>query len=149
MADRAAQCAVPELPGGHGLRSSSASGRTASFAARRRSSATTRSSRRSARTAFLPFKIDRNRVRDDIRRWWRSKWLAPGRLAKAALVDTVHGLYIPYWTFDAQVHCPWDAEAGYHYYVNVEGRDSKGNRVVRTRTAHAMGSGIRRSRSLL
>ena len=29
------------------------------------------------------------------------------------------------------MHCPWDAEAGYYYYVNVEGRDSKGNRVVR------------------
>ncbi len=28
-------------------------------------------------------------------------------------------------------HCPWDAEAGYYYYVNVEGRDSKGTRVVR------------------
>jgi hypothetical protein len=79
----------------------------------------------------LPFRIDRNRVRDDIRRWWKSKWLAPGRLAKAALVDTVHSLYIPYWTFDARVHCPWAAEAGYHYYVAVEGRDSKGNRVVR------------------
>lgn len=79
----------------------------------------------------LPFKIDRNRVRDDIRRWWRSKWLAPGRLAKAALVDTVHSVYIPYWTFDAHAHCPWDAEAGHYYYVNVEGRDSKGNRVVR------------------
>ena len=55
----------------------------------------------------LPFRIDTSRVRDDIRRWWRSKWLAPGRLAKAALVDTVRSLYIPYWTFDAQVHCPW------------------------------------------
>jgi hypothetical protein len=79
----------------------------------------------------LPFRIDRNRVRDDIRRWWRSKWLAPGRLAKAALVDTVHSVYIPYWTFDAHAHCPWDADAGHYYYVNVEGRDSKGNRVVR------------------
>jgi len=79
----------------------------------------------------LPFKIDRHRVRDDIRGWWRSKWLAPGPLAKAALVDTVKSLYIPYWTFDARAHCPWDAEAGYYYYVNVEGRDSKGNRVVR------------------
>jgi hypothetical protein len=79
----------------------------------------------------LPFRIDRHRVRDDIRGWWRSKWLAPGRLAKAALVDTVKSLYIPYWTFDASAHCPWDAEAGYYYYVNVEGRDSKGNRVVR------------------
>jgi len=79
----------------------------------------------------LPFRIDRNRVRDDIHRWWRSKWLAPGRLAKAALVDTVRSVYIPYWTFDANAHCPWEADAGYYYYVNVEGRDSKGNRVVR------------------
>ena len=79
----------------------------------------------------LPFKVDRSRVRDDIRHWWRSKWLAPGRLSKAALVDTVKSLYIPYWTFDAHAHCPWEAEAGHYYYVNVEGRDSKGNRVVR------------------
>ena len=79
----------------------------------------------------LPFKVDRSRVRDDIRSWWRSKWLAPGRLSKSALVDTVKSLYIPYWTFDARVHCPWDAEAGHYYYVDVEGRDSKGNRVVR------------------
>ncbi len=80
---------------------------------------------------LLPFRVDRNKVRDDIRGWWRSKWFAPGRLSRTAMVDTVHSLYIPYWTFDARVHCPWEAEAGYHYYVNVEGRDSKGNRVVR------------------
>lgn len=79
----------------------------------------------------LPFRVDRSRVRDDIRKWWRSKWLAPGRLAKAALVDTVHSLYIPYWTFDAHAHCPWEAEAGHYYYVNVEGRDSQGRSVVR------------------
>ena len=92
----------------------------------------------------LPFRIDRNRVRYDIRRWWRSKWFAPGRLARAALVDTVRSLYIPYWTFDARAHCPWDAEAGYHYYVPVEGRDSKGNRVVRQerRTRWEAASGV-------
>ncbi len=92
----------------------------------------------------LPFRIDSSRVRDDIRRWWRSKWLAPGRLARAALVDTVHSLYIPYWTFDAQVRCPWDAEAGHHYYVQVEGRDSKGRRVVRQeqRTRWEAASGV-------
>ncbi|HXG87793.1 MAG TPA: hypothetical protein VNJ02_05590 [Vicinamibacterales bacterium] len=92
----------------------------------------------------LPFKIDKARVRDDIRRWWRSKWLAPGRLGKAALVDTVHSIYIPYWTFDARVHCPWEAEAGHHYYVSVEGRDSKGQRVVRQeqRTRWEPASGV-------
>ncbi len=79
----------------------------------------------------LPFRVDHSRVRDDIRRWWRSKWLAPGRLAKAALVDTVKSFYIPYWTFDAHAHCPWDAEAGHYYYVNVEGRDSQGRSVMK------------------
>ena len=79
----------------------------------------------------LPFRIDRNRVRDDIRRWWKSRWFAPGRLALSALVDTIKSLYIPYWTFDAQVHCPWTAEAGYYYYVNVPGVDQKGRPVMR------------------
>jgi hypothetical protein len=79
----------------------------------------------------LPFRIDRNRVRDDIHQWWRHRWFAPGHLAAAALVDTVRSLYIPYWTFDSTAHCPWDAEAGHYYYVNVEGRDSQGRRVVR------------------
>ena len=74
----------------------------------------------------LPFRIDRNRVRDDIRRWWRSKWFAPGKLATAALVDTVNSLYIPYWTFDAHVHCPWEAEAGHYYYVMVRGPRQQG-----------------------
>jgi hypothetical protein len=46
-------------------------------------------------------------------------------------LDTLHSIYIPYWTFDARVHCPWTADAGYYYYVNVEGRDSQGRRVTR------------------
>jgi predicted RNA-binding Zn-ribbon protein involved in translation (DUF1610 family) len=79
----------------------------------------------------LPFRIDSSRVRDDIRTWWRSKWLAPGRLARAALVDTVRSLYIPYWTFDAHVHCPWTADAGHYYFVPVVGRDSSGRPVTR------------------
>jgi hypothetical protein len=42
------------------------------------------------------------------------------------------------------VHCPWEAEAGYHYYVQVEGRDNKGNRVTRQeqRTRWEPASGV-------
>ena len=79
----------------------------------------------------LPFRIDTSRVRDDIRRWWRSKWFAPSKLARAALVDTIRSLYIPYWTFDAQVHCPWTAEAGHYYYVMVPVRGPKGGVTMR------------------
>lgn len=81
--------------------------------------------------SLLPFRIDQHRVRDTIRRWWSGKWLAPRRLARSALVDTVRSVYIPYWTFDARVHCPWEAEAGHHYYVPVHGRDRQGRAIVR------------------
>jgi predicted RNA-binding Zn-ribbon protein involved in translation (DUF1610 family) len=87
----------------------------------------------------LPFRVDANRIRDHIRDWWRSKWFAPGALARAALVDTVRSIYIPYWTFDAAVHCPWDAEAGYHYYVRVATK--QGTRMER-RTRWEPASGV-------
>jgi hypothetical protein len=87
----------------------------------------------------LPFRIDAGRVRDAIRGWWRSKWFAPGSLATRALVDTVRSIYIPYWTFDAQVHCPWQAEAGHYYYVPVPGK--KGVRMER-RTRWEPASGV-------
>ena len=81
--------------------------------------------------SLLPFKIPADRVRDNLRRWLKSHWLAPNRLARTSLVDTVHSLYIPYWTFDADVRCPWEAEAGHYYYVSVPHRDAQGRTVMR------------------
>ena len=76
--------------------------------------------------SLLPFKVAQSQVREQIRRWYASKWLAPGKLKSRALVDTVHGVYIPYWTFDAHVVCPWRAEAGHYYYTTETYRDSQG-----------------------
>jgi hypothetical protein len=81
--------------------------------------------------ALLAFKISESQVREQIRRWYASKWLAPGKLKTRALVDRVRGVYIPYWTFDAQTVCPWDAEAGYYYYTTESYRDSQGRMQTR------------------
>src|SRR3954470_3154488 len=81
--------------------------------------------------SLLPFRVAETAVREQIRRWYKSKWLAPGSLKSRALVDTVKGVYIPYWTFDAQVVCPWEAEAGHYYYTTETYRDSKGNTQTR------------------
>jgi hypothetical protein len=81
--------------------------------------------------SLLPFKVAEPAVREQIRRWYKSKWLAPGSLKTRALVDTVRGVYIPYWTFDAQVVCPWEADAGHYYYTTETYRDSKGNMQTR------------------
>jgi hypothetical protein len=77
--------------------------------------------------ALLAFKVSEAQVREQIRRWYASKWLAPNKLKSKALVDRVHGIYIPYWTFDAQAVCPWEAEAGHYYYTTETYRDNKGN----------------------
>jgi len=66
--------------------------------------------------SLLPFTVPETAVREQIRSWYASKWLAPNRLKTRALVDRVHGLYIPYWTFDAHVVSPWQADAGHYYY---------------------------------
>ncbi len=85
--------------------------------------------------SVLPFKVSEAAVRESLRRWFGSKWLAPGKLKKKALVDTVRGVYIPYWTFDAQVDCPWRAESGHYYYTSRSVRDSNG-RLRRQRVRH-------------
>jgi hypothetical protein len=76
--------------------------------------------------SLLAFKVSESQVREQIRRWYASKWLAPGQLKSRALVDRVHGIYIPYWTFDAHVVCPWTAEAGHYYYTTETYRDNQG-----------------------
>ncbi|MGH9373287.1 MAG: zinc ribbon domain-containing protein, partial [Vicinamibacterales bacterium] len=81
--------------------------------------------------SLLAFKVSEGRVREQIRRWYASKWFAPNRLRTRALVDRVQGLYIPYWTFDAQVVCPWEAEAGHYYYTTETYRDNKGHHRTR------------------
>lgn len=67
--------------------------------------------------SLLPFRIPDTEVRESIRRWYGTRWFAPNRLKRAALTDTLRGLYLPYWTFDAHVHADWTAEAGHYYYV--------------------------------
>ena len=81
--------------------------------------------------SLLPFKISEAQVREQIRRWYASKWLAPGKLKTRALVDRVRGVYIPYWTFDAQAECPWEADAGHYYYTTESYRDNQGRQQTR------------------
>jgi hypothetical protein len=81
--------------------------------------------------SLLPMKISENQVRDSIRQWYGSRWFAPNKLKHAALTDTVRGLYIPYWTFDAQVNAQWTAESGYYYYETESYTDANGRQQSR------------------
>ncbi len=89
--------------------------------------------------SVLPFQLPESKVREAMRKWYGSRWFAPNRLKNAALTDTLKGLYIPYWTFDAQVAAEWTAEAGYYYYVNVQ-RNGRTEQEQRIRWEPAAGS---------
>lgn len=81
--------------------------------------------------SLLPMKLDEPRVREAIREWYGSRFWAPGKLKQRAMTDQVRGLYIPYWTFDAQVHAHWTAESGDYYFDTEAYTDSQGKRQTR------------------
>jgi hypothetical protein len=89
--------------------------------------------------SVLPFRLAEGQIRESVRGWYRSRWFAPNRLRTAALTDTVHGLYVPFWTFDAQVAARWTAEAGHYYYETVR-RNGKTERERRIRWEPAAGA---------
>lgn len=94
--------------------------------------------------SLLPAVIPNTQVRDQLHQWYRSRWFASNKLKRAALTDTLNGIYLPYWTFDAQVDAAWTAESGYHYYVTeqVRGPDGKTTtrQVQKTRWESSAGS---------
>ena len=81
--------------------------------------------------SLLQFVISETQVRETIRTWYGSRWFAPNKLGVRALTDTVHGVYVPYWTFDAQVSADWTAMSGDYYYETESYTDSQGRRQTR------------------
>jgi hypothetical protein len=81
--------------------------------------------------SVLPFKVSEDKARDGIRSWYGKLWLAPNALKRRALTDTVKGIYLPYWTFDAHVDATWTAEAGHYYYTTESYTDNNGHTQTR------------------
>ena len=75
--------------------------------------------------SLLALKVSESQARDRIREWYGSRWLAPNKLRSIALTDTVKGIYLAYWTFDANAYAAWTAESGTYYYVNQGNKRSR------------------------
>lgn len=81
--------------------------------------------------SLLPLRISETEIRDRIRKWYAKRWFAPSNLGQKALTDTVHGVYLPYWTFDAHAAAQWTALSGYYYYTTESYTDSNGRTQTR------------------
>lgn len=68
--------------------------------------------------SLIPLDIDQETVKANFKKWIRGLWFRPNALKKVSKFDAV-GIYVPFWTFDCDVHSDWSADAGHHYYVPV------------------------------
>lgn len=69
--------------------------------------------------AVIPFHVEEDRAGELIRKWINSKWFAPNKLKKFVRLNDPKGLFVPYWTFDANAYTDYTAEVGKDYTVQV------------------------------
>lgn len=73
-----------------------------------------------------PFQINKDDVNGILKRWSKGLWFAPNKLQRAVLSPlNLHGIYVPYWTFDADVKTAYTGERGDAYYVTVGSGDNR------------------------
>lgn len=75
---------------------------------------------------ILPFQIPKKEAIGKFKEWIAKGWFHPSKLKKMANLEEINGIYIPFWTFDAQTDSNWSGEAGHYYYetqmVRVNGK---------------------------
>ena len=83
----------------------------------------------------LPFRITQQHASTGLREWLQSRWFAPNDLKKFARPEGIHGVYLPFWTYDTNTTSYYTGERGEHYYVTETyyETDSQGRQVARTR----------------
>ena len=81
--------------------------------------------------AVLPFAMTEDVARDALSDWLGRRWFAPGGLQKYARKGRrMDGIYVPYWTFDAQTRSTYIGERGTVYYeTRTVMRDGKRQQV--------------------
>ena len=65
---------------------------------------------------IIPFYISRAEATRKFDNWIKQGLFHPNKLKTLSNIENLHGVYVPFWTFDAQVSANWSGQAGYHYY---------------------------------
>lgn len=97
--------------------------------------------------AQLPFLLSESEARGAMNRWLGRLWFAPSDLrAYARAGRAMQGMYVPYWTYDAETRSAYTGQRGTIYYetrpvtVMVDGRRrTTMQRVARIRWSAAQG----------
>ncbi|MDO5708459.1 MAG: hypothetical protein Q4P31_07485 [Andreesenia angusta] len=79
-----------------------------------------------------PFKIDKIEAGQKFNEWIKKKWLAPSDLKNLYQKDKFLQIYVPFWTFDAEVESFYRGSGGIDR--TVEYKDDNGETKTRTET---------------
>lgn len=86
---------------------------------------------------LLTFKLDKKEALKRTSDWLRGNWFVPSKLKKDAISYThFKGLYLPYWTYDANTSTHFTGQRGDTYYEEIR-RGDKVQRIPKTRWSMA------------
>ena len=99
-----------------------------------------------APSALVPFTVGRKAALTNLREWLAFRWdwkdlkaiFLPGQLKHLAQNQALTGVYLPFWTYDAQTRSHYQGQRGTHYYVTKRTKDGT-KRVRKTRWRHVSG----------
>ncbi|MEO0422463.1 MAG: primosomal protein N' (replication factor Y) - superfamily II helicase [Pseudomonadota bacterium] len=80
--------------------------------------------------SLLPFDVDEQGARDGVSKWLGKLIFAPPKLRRYGRVGGLHGVYLPYWTYDSRTRSSYTGERGTVYYVNVPVTTVRNGRTV-------------------
>jgi DNA-directed RNA polymerase subunit RPC12/RpoP len=68
--------------------------------------------------SLIPFQLDKNQAIGEFKKWIGKSWFAPNDLKKADLnFEQFKGVYVPYWTYDADYDSKYSGSRGDYYYT--------------------------------
>lgn len=83
--------------------------------------------------SLVPFQIAKPDAQAAFRNWINGLWLAPSELKDYARGDGgIHGVYLPYWTYDCDTWSEYSGQRGRDYTVTVKNSDGTTRNETRT-----------------
>lgn len=69
---------------------------------------------------LIPFSVSGDEARAAFAAWKKKRWFLPNKFKKMNVGSQLSGIYIPYWTYDANTYSLYTAERGVYHYRTVE-----------------------------
>ena len=84
---------------------------------------------------LLPARVPKEKALAEVRQWLQSRWFAPNALKRMARQESINGVYLPFWDYDADTQSRYTGARGQHYWETeyYTETDNNGNSVQRSR----------------